>query len=335
MAPANPTSSGVDGSYAIEKLIATDIVAIAAVAVEGLTPPTEKRFWPKPHHFSRVLTISHSDATAVVSRAVMMSMELILASRAPHDVVFLDGSLTTPFIYFNQALSKIGEVPRKLSELLIKGFTVKETDTGENVRISISDALVAYREILLSLRSDKNFVGVPKYTTRREITQRELEGLNMNEYEDRGMLSFVLEPGEYIKPIPIQEPQQQWHITLPEELEDLKELKDEIISALNNLYVMYYRPYIHFPAIRMEISKSITTNPQRLAILFESVKLQSGAPGIVEPYPLYLADRMVKHLSKALPAIRKAMTQEMALTWEEELGVMYLAMHGYRTESGR
>jgi len=79
------------------------MVAIAGVAVEGLTPPTEKRHWPKPHHFSKVLTVSHNDSTAVVSRAIMMSMELIIANRAPHDVIFLDGSLTTPFIYFNQA----------------------------------------------------------------------------------------------------------------------------------------------------------------------------------------------------------------------------------------
>jgi len=58
-------------------------------------------------------------------------------------------------------------------------------------------------------------------------------------------------------------------------------------------------------------------------------------PGIMEPYPLYLADRMVKHLGTALPAIRKTTTQEMALKWEEALGDMYLAMHGYRTEWGK
>lgn len=335
LAPTHPTSCGVDGSYAIEKLIATDMVAVAGVAVEGLTPPTEKRFWPKPHHFSKVLTIPHSDSTAVVSRAIMMCMELILANRAPHDVIFLDGSLTTPFIYFNQALNKVNEVPDKLSNLLIKGIKIKEKESDEEVVINIKNALIAYKEILLSLRTDKIFVGVPKYTTRREIARRELEELNIKEYEDRGMLSFILDAGEFIKPVPIQEPQQPWHITLIDELKDLEKLKEEIISALNDLHVVYYRPYVHFPALRIEISKSIASNSQRLAILFEALKLQCGAPGIVEPYPLYLADRMVKHLGTALPAIRKTTTQEMALKWEEELGNMYLAMHGYRTEYGK
>jgi len=335
VAPSHPTSCGVDGSYAIEKLLSTDMVAIAGVAVEGLTPPTEKRFWPKPRHFSKVITIPHNDSTAVVSRAIMMCMELILASRAPHDVIFLDGSLTTPFIYFNQALNKVKEVPEKLSNLLINGIRVKEKDSEKEITINIRKAFEAYKKILLSLRTDKIFVGIPKYTTRKEITKRELKELDIKEYEDRGMLSFILEAGEFIKPVNIQEPQRPWHITLIGELKDLEKLKKEIISALNDLYVVYYRPYVHFPALRIEISKSIASNSQRLTVLFESLKLQCGAPGIVEPYPLYLADRMVKHLGMALPAIRKTTTQEMALKWEEELGNMYLAMHGYRTEYGK
>src|SRR6266496_3392480 len=42
-----PTSCGIDGSYAVERLLAIDLVSSAAVAVEGLTPPSEKRYWPE------------------------------------------------------------------------------------------------------------------------------------------------------------------------------------------------------------------------------------------------------------------------------------------------
>src|ERR1043166_4367018 len=34
--PPIPTSCGIDGSYAVERLLATDLAACAAVAVEGL-----------------------------------------------------------------------------------------------------------------------------------------------------------------------------------------------------------------------------------------------------------------------------------------------------------
>ena len=53
----------------------------------------------------------------------------------------------------------------------------------------------------------------------------------------------------------------------------------------------------------------------------------------MEPYPLYMADRMVKHLGTAVPVIRRATTQEMASKTTDDVGDIFLAMHGYRTES--
>ena len=48
--PGIPTTCGIDGSYVVERLLATDFAACAAVAIEGLIPPSEKRHWEKPHH---------------------------------------------------------------------------------------------------------------------------------------------------------------------------------------------------------------------------------------------------------------------------------------------
>jgi hypothetical protein len=42
----HPTTCGIDGAYTIDKLLATDIIVSAAVAVEGFTPPAEKRCRP-------------------------------------------------------------------------------------------------------------------------------------------------------------------------------------------------------------------------------------------------------------------------------------------------
>ena len=46
--PPAPTTCAADGSYAIERLLTTDLAAAAAVVVEGLTPPSEKRHWELP-----------------------------------------------------------------------------------------------------------------------------------------------------------------------------------------------------------------------------------------------------------------------------------------------
>src|SRR3989441_4155656 len=116
---SHPTTCGVDGAFAVERLLATDIAALAGVAVEGLSPPTEVRLWPQPHHLCKVVTVNHNDATGLIVRALMITMEMELAAKAPHDVVFIDGSLTTPVIHLNQALAQLSEVPQELSNSLL------------------------------------------------------------------------------------------------------------------------------------------------------------------------------------------------------------------------
>jgi hypothetical protein len=194
--PSYPTSCAVDGAFAIERLVCTDLVAFAGVAVEGLTPPSEKRHWPKPHHISDVFTVMHNDNTGLVARAIMMCMELELAASAPHDVVLMDGSLTTPLISIDQGLNRLDKTGDKLADFL------KER---------IERALESYENVLTAKRTDKNFAGIPKYTTRAEISRGIL---NLVEYEDRGLLTFVLDAGELVGPVPIQEIARPWHFNL-------------------------------------------------------------------------------------------------------------------------
>ena len=313
--PSNPTTCGIDGAFAIEKLLSTDIVAIAGVAVEGLAPPTEVRYWPIPRHNSNILTLPHNDTTSLVSRAIMMCMELILAGNAPHNVVFIDGSLISHFININKALNPNIKPVKELRDELFK---------------ILKPALKSYEKILLSKKTDQIFTGVPKYTTINQISQ---DILNLNGFEDRGLLSFILKAGEFVGPIKIKKPISQWSLEhLPT---DTIEQFKRIINALNEVNMVYYRPSEYFPVLRIEISPSIATNNYRLAMLFESIKIQCGAPSIMEPYPLYFADRIVKHLRKALPAIRRTTTQELTLNWKGSLGDIYFALHGYRTDWGK
>src|SRR6187551_2700771 len=45
----------------VERLLAIDLLAVGAVAVEGLTPPSEDRFWPEPRHQIYVDTEAHDE----------------------------------------------------------------------------------------------------------------------------------------------------------------------------------------------------------------------------------------------------------------------------------
>lgn len=311
--PTNPTSCGIDGSYAVERLLSTDLAVTAAVAVEGLTPPVEKRYWMIPRHHCEIKAVPHHESTATVLRAIMMCMEMELATNAPHDVVMIDGSMTTPLIHINMALGELGRAPPELTKIL-----------EERVKTTVESV----KTIIESARSDKIYVAIPKYTTRKELAEQ----LRIDGSEDRGLLSFVLEAGEYVGPLDKAPTSQPWNIQKisPEH----SNFVAYYMGQISNLKIIYYRPFEHMPPLRLEVSNSIARNPQRLAVLLEAIRIQCGAPSIFEPYPLFMADRMVKHLGRVIPALRRTATQYIAEQWEGNLGTTFMAMHGYRTESG-
>lgn len=317
-----PTTCGVDGSYAIERLLTTDLVAAAALAVEGLTPPSETRHWPEPRHLVYVQTEAHDADTGTVARAVMMGMELSLAAKAPHELVFIDGSLTTPLIYFNQALNKVAESPTlQVSHELLQ---------------HIEEYLAAYHAILSSQRTDRCWVAAPKYTTRREIGEK----LGWPEaHDDRGLLTNVLQPSEYTRAMRLRQPAQPWHVnTTPvaaNQRAGVDKLADQITDLLVEIRVLYYRPNSWLPALRLETSQAVVESPARLAAVIHGLRHQCGSAAVLEPYPLYMADRMVKHLARAIPTFRQVTSQHLAETYTGDVSDVFLGLHGYRTESGR
>lgn len=187
--------------------------------------------------------------------------------------------------------------------------------------------------ILTSPQNNRHFVGAPKYSTRREIGSK----LNTKlKWDDKAILGRLLRNGEYTKPIKLgKQKGEDWNLRLPEGLKNLRSLVDEITEAIEKIHIIYYRPKPWFPVLRLEVSSLIANNKSRVGEVLKGVEYQCPSSAIMEPYPLYMADRMVKHLSRALPAIRQAITQHTALKWKENAGEIYLAMHGYRTESGR
>ncbi|MBZ5722793.1 MAG: DNA double-strand break repair nuclease NurA [Acidobacteriia bacterium] len=319
--PPLPTTCATDGSYAVERLLSSDLAAAAAVAVEGLTPPSEKRHWDEPRHSTFIVAESHNADTATVLRAVMLGRELLLASRAPHDLVMLDMTFTLPIIYFNQALN---QAPNSRGLRCAQEFLH-----------CCQDYLEAYRDLLRAERSDKNYIGLPKYSTRRELGQLlDWPG----EQDDRSFLTHLLEPGEFTKPVPLEKPDQAWHFNLgqlPSELRAHSEqVAKDIVASLDGLYVFHYKPHPWLPAIRVEAGFPSATNDHRLAPIIQGLKHQCATAGMLEPYPIWLADRTVKALARAMPTFRQVATQRISEQYDGDIGDVFFAMHGYRTESG-
>ena len=330
-----PTSAGVDGSYTMERMLSMDFACVAAVAVEGLTPPgPEKRNWPRPRYFSHIESIRHNEDTSQVLRGISAGLELFLTAKAPHDVVFIDGSMKTPLIFLNNATVKMQSIPGSLKEVFLNG---KNSLNEDRIRFpNFNDLIAAYEEILTSQRTDKIYAAIPKYTTKNELAEK----LRLNQYEDRGLLNFILKAGEYFGPLDSFSTGNP-HLILdymPEEFKTSESLRKKVKSIVEDLLpsvsIIYFRPSNYSPVFRVEIPKSVAYNNSRLRTLFEAMEIQSTSLSIMEPYPLYLADRMVKHLSTAVPAIRKSAFQEISENWSGDISDVYMGMHSYRSEGG-
>ena len=319
-AAPTPTTCGVDGSVAVERLLAHDLLVAGALAIEGLTPPSEKRFWPEPRHLLWVELVPHDDANDALARALMAASEVELAARAPHDVVFLDGSLTTPLIAFDQALRALAtlELPSPAARVFLEALPERLDDLAR---------------VLCSADPPRCWVGVPKYTARRDLAIR--LGLNQ-QFDDRALLTILLAPGEFTWPIPVTTGRRPHAFGL-DLLPDTLRLRasssiERVLRAVDRLRVVYVRSHPWLPALRLELHESVALDSSRLASVLQAVHDQSASGKLREPFPLCLADRMVRSLRRATRALRHAV-REAAARGYPVLDDVFLALECYRSES--
>ena len=315
--PREPSVVGIDGSYQMHRLTALDLCAAAAVAVEG-TSKEARRHWQEPYHRMWVNSFEHSKNATNTLRGLMISMELDLAAEAPHDLVLLDGSFIVFLIYLNQGLTSLSsrEAPSRLREEFKRRW--KEQQVLER--------------FLGLLRSDRT-VAIPKYSSRNEL-MRHLDMNNLPETDGKTLATLILEADEYTNPLPIfhfEGEDKEYH--LPKSYCP-SERQKEMNEQLANMRVVFYRPYGWAPAVRLEMTAPISTSRTRLSMVLEGIKRQFFSPAVTEPYPLFLADRMVKSLGAGIAVIEQVISQQAAGT-SPNVEATILCLQNYRTEGGR
>ncbi len=312
--PREPSVVGIDGSYQMHRLTSLDLCASAAVAVEG-TAKEAKRHWQEPYHRFWAGTVPHNDDSTMVLRGLMMAMELDLAGQAPHDLVLLDGSFASLIIYLNQGLSNVASVGAMGNELTHR-----------------CEAQGLIRQLIGVLRSDR-VVAMPKYTSRNELLEKLSHPLT-SPPDGRTLATLILEPGEYTEPLPVYcggasaEPE-EYHVhgCSPQEQQHMNE-------ALQDVQAIYYRPFAWVPALRLEVPGAIAHSRLRLSSVLQGIVSQFFSPAVVEPYPLFLADRMVKSLGSGVQVMEQSIAQHVADSGPE-LELTMLLLQNYRTEGGR
>ncbi len=307
-------SGGVDGAYAVDRLLGTDLLFAAAVGVEGINElENGKRI--APNHDVFVYPEKHNPENMISARAIMLEMEIKLAANAPYDIVYLDGSLTTALIHMYKAINFIENLNSKSSD---------------KIREDFKDFLISYKKILDLKDTYKYYLGIPKYTSRNDI------GKNLHwpeNYDDRAILTLILDPGEFTRP-KLFTSEEGWHVRLPYEDEELRVLMQQVISGIKNLSVIYYKPHPWCPALRIEMPSATAVDETKLNSILINVKDQCQTPSIMEPFPLYMADRIAKHMAPAIPAYKQIIMNQMTQLNDHNEKDIFFLMHSYRTEGG-
>jgi hypothetical protein len=318
--PREPSTVGIDGSYQVHHLTAVDLCASAAVAVEGTTKEA-KRYWPQPYHEMWVDSISHEIDTIGVLRGMMISMELNLAHKAPHDVVMLDGSFTSLVIYLNQGLQNLETCGQSMCSEFLSRW-----NSG------------ILQQLIALLKSDRT-VAIPKFTSRNELLRGRPAKLS-TEVDGKTLATLLLEAGEYTKCLPVLEPSEGYHLLTSTVIDgkktELCKSSDvyDMNVALRELAVVYFRPYGWLPALRLELPGPVAKSMSKLSLVLEGVQRQLFSPAVMEPYPLFLADRMVKSLGAGVAVIEQAVTQHVVAN-STDIETTMLCLQNYRTQGGR
>ena len=307
-------SGGVDGAYAVDRLLGTDLLFAAAVGVEGINElENGKRI--APNHDVFVYPEKHNPENMISARAIMVEMEIKLAANAPYDIVYLDGSLTTALIHMYKAINFIENLNSKSSDKIKDDF---------------KDFLISYKKILDLKDTYKYYLGIPKYTSRNDI------GKNLHwpeNYDDRAILTLILDPGEFTRP-KLFTSEEGWHVRLPYENEELRVLMQQVISGIKNLSVIYYKPHPWCPALRIEMPSATAGDETKLKSILINIKNQCQTPSIMEPFPLYMADRIAKHMAPAIPAYKQIIMNQMTQLNDHNEKDIFFLMHSYRTDGG-
>lgn len=330
------TTCGIDGSYVIDSMLSTSAVACAAVAVEGFVPPRHGGFWPVRHR-SFVGVEAHSADTTAMVRGLMRMMEAELAAAAPHGVVLLDGSAASQVIHANQAMS-----------------AACGADEPGAVAFRLREEYPAFLGRLATVLESREriWASLPKFTTRSELgdlCRRRGQGTTAaaaaaaaawpEQHDDKSVMTAALAEGEYTRPVPLTRGGDDWHLRdpcdgAPRGGGGNRDAVERAVSAMGNMRVLYYKPARSAPALRVEVGAAVAADGARLLRLLSSLRHQHASYAIMEPYPLYMADRMVKSLGDAVPLFRQSAMRRAAGEPGISLGDALLCMRGYRTEFG-
>lgn len=300
--------SAVDGSLVSKRLASFDLNAAAALAVDGIGFDTHGN---NTRHHIAIHPTKPLPFGREITYALMFCMEYNIALDETNirQLVMLDGAFSTGLIAISKALISAESHYHELYNDFFDRWT-------RNTMRSVPEIMTSDRVIALPKRSSANeFRDQTRLFDGREI-----------DTNGRSTASLILNANEYAGPFSFDARRPQtWHTdAFPGFWKDVSGLFEE-------LQVVYLKPHPWSHAYRVEMTPAIGGDERRLHSVLDTIKRQCTNPAMMEPYPLYVADRFAKSLAKGADALLDAVRRDVIAN-SEDPEVAYAMLNAYRTE---
>ncbi len=297
--------AAVDGSPALVRLAAFELAGAAALAVDGLGGGTAENNLPYDFDIHITDPIDHAREIAY---GLMFCMEYETARKIDRDLVMLDGAFFTGMVAIALALRSAAELRDELSEAFKRRWTESTMELVPKI-----------------LSSDK-IIAIPKRSSANEFVRTGLFGEREVDFNGRSTASLILEAGEYAGPFELET--HRFHWDFPDFYRDYI---IKLQSKFHDIKVVYYKPHDWSHAFRIELHPEIADDRIRLHQTLEIMRRQTVNPAMLEPYPLYVADRFAKSLQKGVAALLDSVRTQVTAN-SDEPNIAQDMMNAYRSD---
>jgi hypothetical protein len=291
--PLPPVPEGelvaIDGARLVDQRYGYDLAAARGCAANARNNPQV----PEPEAVFEAHILPHSSSSGRTSGTMMAAMELYMLDACTHKYRILDGSLIVPLIGLREGLYASEPSARIAAEEAYDTYNAREN-------------LAALYSLEPLDSSDPHGAHHVITVTKSDISMGygeawRAEGLLDTSQRDRVLATFLLEPGEYLTPIPMRyadihvgrqssrEPSAYAH-AVDEAARQLMTL-----SRDNYVQMLYMKPRASRTVLRIEYAAL-----ERDAVAGEYaaiVESDTVAPHLLEPFSQWRVDKLAKELS--------------------------------------
>ena len=300
--------SAVDGSLVSKRLASFDLNAAAALAVDGIGFDTDGN---NTRHDIAVHPTKPLPYGREVTYALMFCMEYNIASKeiSTRKLVMLDGAFSTGLIAISKALVSA------------------QSDYDDLYNDFFDRWAPRTMQIVPEIMTSNRVIALPKRSSANEFRdQTRLFDSREIDTNGRSTASLILEANEYSGPFSFDtRTPQTW------QTDEFPDFWKQTSSLFEELKVVYFKPHPWSHAYRIEMPPAIAQDQQHLQSVLDSIKRQCTNPAMMEPYPLYVADRFAKSLAKGANALLDAVRTDL-IARSENSEIAHSMLNAYRTE---